>query len=108
MVRDSLYRNSDAERTLSMWREVLAAEDIYLYPYKETADVAFDTFHAFELGVMKPYAEKLISDELAKNNSYASTVIKALRQVALVDEKLIPEDSLIREFIPGGKYESLY
>ncbi len=108
MTRDSIYRGADAERTLSMWQGVLAAEDVYLYPYKEDADIALDTFHPFEAGVMKKYAERLISPELASKNDYAGTVLSATRRIAPLDESLIPESSLIKEFIPGGIYEQLY
>lgn len=108
MVRDSIYRGADAERTLAMWRGVLAAEDIYLYPYKETADIAFNTFHSFELGAMKPFVEKLISKSLCEKEPYAKTVLSALNKVCEIDHTLIPQNSLIREFIPGGIYEALY
>lgn len=108
LVRDSIYRGADAERTLSMWRGVLEAEDVYLYPYKATADVAFDTFHTFELGVMKSFAEELLTDELAEREPYVHTVLDALRVIEPIDIDLVPENSLIREFIPGGIYEHLY
>ena len=108
MVRDSIYRASDAEKTLEMWDEVLAAEDVYLYPYKATADIAFNTFHLFELSVMKPFVEKLISEELASRSEYASTVLSAIRRIVPLDYNLVPNNSLIREFIPGGIYEDLY
>ena len=108
MVRDSIYRNADAERTLELWQNVISAEDIYLYPYKALADMAFDTFHLFELSVMKPYVEKLISPELAERNAYAATVLAAVKRIAPASDTCIPADSLIREFLPGGKYEHLY
>lgn len=108
MVRDSIYRASDAERTLSMWDEVIAAEDIYLYPYKETADYKIDTFHLFELSVMRERALKLISRELSEANSFAAIVFTALRAVEPLDEELVPKNSLIREFISGGIYDKIY
>ena len=108
MVRDSIYRNADAERTLDMWQNVLSAEDIYLYPYKASADMAFDTFHLFELSVMKPYVERLISPELAERNVYAAAVLGAMKRIVAASEESVPADSLIREFLPGGKYEHLY
>ena len=108
MVRDSIYRNADAERTLDMWQNVLSAEDIYLYPYKMSADMAFDTFHMFELSVMKPYVLKLISEELAEKNGYAHAVLTAMKRIAPASDETVPDDSLIREFLPGGKYEHLY
>ena len=108
MVRDSIYRNADAKRTLSMWENVLRGEDIYLYPHRDNADVSFDTFHEFELGIMRPFVLNLISEELARENSYAKTVRDALLSVHPIDISLLPESSLIREFVPGGIYESLY
>ena len=108
LVRDSIYRGADARRTLSMWRAVLDAEDVYLYPFKSEADIAFDTFHTFELGVMKDFAEKLLSEELASREPYVRCVLDALAQIEHIDIDLVPENSLIREFIPGGIYEHLY
>lgn len=108
MVRDSIYRGADANRTLSMWKNVLLGEDKYLYPNRQYANLSFDTFHKFELGVMRPLAEELITDELSEREPYAKTVKDALSAVLPISEALVPEDSLIREFIPGGKYEHLY
>lgn len=108
MVRDSLYRGAEAQRTLELWENVIIGEEKYLYPYRALADVEFDTFHAFEPCVMRKYAEALISDELAEKSEYANTVLSALRLAEPIDEAKVPEDSLIREFIVGGIYEEFY
>ena len=108
MIRDSIYRNADAERTLGMWRGVLLGEDKYLYPNRKYADISFNTFHPFELSVMRPYAEALISDDLAEREPYAKTVLWAARCARAIPIDAVPDSSLIREFIPGGKYESVY
>ena len=108
MIRDSIYRNAPAERTLSMWKNVLQGEDEYLYPNRGYADVSFDTFHLFELSVTRPFVEKLISGDLAERDEYAKVVLSAVGHITPIDISLVPETSLIREFIPGGKYESLY
>ncbi len=108
MVRDSIYRGADAERTLELWRNVIEGEEKYLYPYRKFADVDFNTFHEYEPCVMRAYAEKLISKELAEKNSFANTVLAALTKVVPINEDLVPEDSLIREFITGGIYEEFY
>lgn len=108
LVRDSIYRAASAERTLGMWEEVLAAEDVYLYPYKADADLAFDTFHLFELSAMRPYALSLLTEELANRSEYVRVVRDALSLVLPLDSSLVPSDSLIREFISGGKYHTVY
>ena len=107
MVRDSIYRAADAERTLDMWRGVIEGEDTYLYPYKSTADVAFDTFHSFELGLMKNRALELLSG-VGIGDAFVEAVRTALTLAYPIDEWDVPENSLIREFIPGGIYEALY
>ena len=108
LVRDSIYRNADATRTLALWKNVLLGEDTYLYPFKDNADVFFDTFHEFELSVMRPFVLKLISSELANSDAYAKTVKDALSSVVPIDLNLLPDTSLIREFVPGGIYENIY
>ena len=108
LVRDSIFRGADASRTLYMWRGVLAAEDIYLYPYKHLADTAFDTFHMFELGAMRELAKSTIERTEAKEDGYAKTVLNALEKIAPVNPALIPKNSLIREFLAGGIYEDIY
>ena len=107
LVRDSLYRGSSAERTLGMWRGVLEGEDNYLYPYKNTAEYSFNTFHDFELGVLKPYAKALLVGPVLCD-PYAESVRRAVDLAEAIPLDLVPDDSLIREFIPGGKYENLY
>lgn len=108
MVRDGIYRAADAERTLQMWRGVLAAEDVYLYPHRHLADVNIDTFHEFELGVMRSAALGMIPDGLAAREPYVGLIRAALERVAGVDDRLVPENSLIREFISGGVYDDQY
>lgn len=108
MIRDYLYRNATAQRTLEFWDGVLFGEDKYLYPTRKYADVSFNTFHPFELSVMRSFVESLISDELAGSSPYAATVLAAAREIEPMDIDLVPQTSLIREFIPGGKYEALY
>lgn len=108
MVRDSIYRGADAARTLSMWHGVIAGEDKYLYPYKSLADVAFDTFHDFELGIMKEPAEKLLSANNIPEDFIINTVKNALSRAVKIDDALVPKSSLMREFISGGIYHEIY
>ena len=108
MVRDSIYRNASAEQTLSMWKNVLIGEDKYLYPNRKYADMNFNTFHPYEVSIMRQFIEQLISDSFAASDAYAATVLKAARMIEEIPLSLVPETSLIREFVPGGKYEALY
>lgn len=107
LVRDNLYRGASAQRTLSLWENVLAGEEKYLYPYKSKADVALNTFHLFELPVLAPYAKKVLSAETISSD-FVDTVRFALDKIPEMNISYVPEDSLIKEFVPGGIYENLY
>lgn len=109
LTRDYLYRASGADRTLSLWQGVLAGEDRYLYPFKDTAEFRFDTFHLYELGVMRPFAERVLAaDTVTRDDLYLGAIREALTSFTVVPLGSVPETSLIREFVPGGIYESLY
>ena len=108
VVRDSIYRATTAEATVAMWQKVLRGEDRYLYPFKNLADVRFDTFHAFEPAVLKSYALKLLTAQLREKSEYVNNIAKVLEKMPDYNEALVPQTSLIREFIPGGVYEDLY
>lgn len=108
LVRDSIYRGADAMRTLNFWFEVLKGEDEFLYPYRHLADISFDTFHLFEPPLMKSYALKLLTEELAAEYDYVCVIRDAMLKMSELDEAIVPENSLIREFISGGTYHKIY
>ena len=43
IVRDFKFRGSDASFTLKMWENVRRGERLYISPYKENADIMFDS-----------------------------------------------------------------
>ena len=108
LVRDSIYRSSDAARTYELWQSVLAGEDAYLYPYRDRADILINSFHLYEPALLRPFAEPLLAAENAPRTPYTDAVRKALAAFPPLEERLVPDTSLMREFIPGGVYESLY
>ncbi len=108
MVRDSIYRNATAEQTYEMWKNVLLGEEKYLYPNRKYADINYDTFHPYELSVTCGFVKELISDDFASDVPYINTVLSAARLALPMPISLVPDNSLIREFVPGGKYEHLY
>jgi uridine kinase len=107
LVRDSLYRNTDAKRTLRLWPGVLEGEHKYLYPYKPLADMKLNTFHVCEVGIIKDYALNVMKDE-RNNNDFCSRICGVLERFISVPSEYVSEYSLLREFISGGIYENLY
>lgn len=108
LVRDSLYRSSDAARTYTLWQSVLEGEDRYLYPHRASADITLNSFHLYEVALLRPFAEPLLAAANAPRNAYTAAVSAAISQFAPLAERLVPDTSLLREFIPGGVYETLY
>ncbi len=105
--RDSLYRGADILRTLSLWTAVTEGEKKYLYVFKDTADIKISTFHSFECSVLKDNILKMLSTlpKNAENYDYIIKAKKALENLKSLSFEMLPQDSLIREFVPGGKYE---
>ncbi|MGN0115433.1 MAG: uridine kinase [Acutalibacteraceae bacterium] len=108
-IRDSLYRGFDVANTLSVWQGVLDGEQKYLYPYKPLADYKINTFHSYEPFIYGQYLRDYMDDELsAVSGSKFYGGFETAMSFAPIDLSLVPETSLIKEFIPGGVYEDLY
>ena len=104
IVRDYKFRGSDAEFTLKMWPNVRRGEKLYISPYKENADLKFDSSLATEVCVMKPYVVPLLQELPRGQYPDADAILAAYDKIEALDESLIPADSLIREFIGGGSF----
>lgn len=108
MSRDFLYRNTSALGTLKLWTSVVKGEEKYLYCFKNSADIKLFTFHSFEPCVFKNIIIELLKElpKNADNYEYIMDAKKSLEKFVSIDTRLVPESSLIREFIPGGIYET--
>lgn len=107
IVRDSYFRGHNADKTLKMWANVRDGEKKYISPFKYKADVLFDSSMGYEVPVMKQHAIDEI-DEIPKNTKRYDelcAVIRTLEAFEVIDGNLVPEDSILREFIGGGIYE---
>ena len=104
IVRDYKFRGSDAEFTAKMWNNVRRGETLYIAPYRENADLKFDTTIAYEVAVMKPFAQPLLEALPRGKYPVADQVLAAFEQFETLDESYVPADSLLREFIGGSTY----
>ncbi len=105
MVRDYKYRGHSAAGTISQWAKVRAGEDKNIFPYNGEADVVFNTALVYELSVLKKYAEPLL-EEIQPHEPEYSEAVRLLKFIRFFDvienEKAIPNNSIIREFIGGS------
>lgn len=107
MVRDKQFRNYSAIHTLEMWPSVNKGEENNIFTFQEEADVMFNSSLIYELGVLKSYAIPLLK-EIPKDNiqySEAKRLITLLSYFETIDEKEVPTNSLLREFIGGSIFE---
>lgn len=101
MIRDYEHRNSSVENTLFMWQGVLSGEDKFLFPFESYADVKINSFHAYETCLFKNEALRLLS-EVPSDSIYIEKVKElrnAIKRFNPIDVSLLPEKSLLNEFI---------
>ncbi|MCR5088586.1 MAG: nucleoside kinase [Oscillospiraceae bacterium] len=106
-VRDYKFRGTDPVDTIRMWANVRRGEHSYISPFKDKADFQFDTSFIYELPVMNAIATQLFSaiPEGVERFEELKQVFPALLLFGNIDESLVADDALIREFIGGGIYE---
>ena len=106
LVRDNNFRGTDAAGTLDMWANVRRGEKKYISPFKERADLKFDTAFPSEVSILKHYAEPLLAavPEGAERYDEIASILPALQRFADVDPALLAPESMLREFIGGGVY----
>lgn len=109
VVRDFNFRGANAAYTLEMWPTVLRGEQLYIDPYKMSADDWINSTLDYEVAVMKQFAGKLFlellqSDPVCLMNPELQNIVPAMALFAELDPELTPEYSLLREFIGGGIY----
>lgn len=105
MVRDYRTRGRSAAYSIMHWPEVLAGERENIYPYQDEVDATFNSALLYELGVLKKYAMYILSEIPPEDSTYdkAQELLAFCRYFSVVvDEKDIPNTSILREFIGGS------
>lgn len=106
IVRDYQFRNLDAKETIRRWKNVKAGEDQYIYPYQEEANYIFNTSMVYELPILKPIAQTLLSQIHPNEKEF----IEANRLNKLLDYFVsakieIPQVSILAEFVGNSIFE---
>lgn len=108
-VRDSKFRGASFAETTEMWSNICIGEDKNITPYIDTANYIVDTFMPYELFVLKKdfvrlFEEAKASDSDIANIPFIRNLIELYSRCPEADVSLLPERSLIREFVGGGIY----
>ena len=107
MIRDYRTRGHSPSKTLSSWQDVRKGEEKYVFPYQDDADVIFNTFLVYELGVLKTYVEPLLYSVPPEDPEYHTAIrlLEILKLVLPMSSDDVPKLSILREFIGGGYFE---
>lgn len=106
-VRDYSFRGTGVAQTLAMWANVRRGEKLYISPFKNKADIVFDSALPYEVSVMKHYALPILKSVPEENERHDELLelVKAFEHFEGIDPELVARDSLLREFIGGGSYK---
>lgn len=101
MVRDFETRGHSVDRTLKMWENLTRGEKLYIYPFIKEADAVFNTSLIYEVAAMSVYAKPLLLQIKTDSKIYseARRLYNFLTNFLPIDEREIPKNSLLREFI---------
>ena len=103
IVRDYNAGAFTARESISHWQNVLDAEQKWIYPFQETADVMFNSAYLIEFAVLKNHAEPILRSVPQNCAEFAEAhrLLKFIHYFTPVPDKEIPATSLLREFIGG-------
>jgi uridine kinase len=103
-VRDARDRGYSAQETIGRWESVTRGEKRNIFPYQEHADEIFNSALVYELGALKPFAEPLLRQVPFGTPEHVESkrLLALLEWFTPIDSELVPDNSLLREFIGGS------
>ena len=107
IIRDYNKGAYTAQQTISQWKSVCDAEDQWIFPYQETADVMFNSALNIEFAVLRTHAELILST-VPKNcpeYSEAHRLLRFIHYFLPISDKEIPPTSIMREFVGGSSFK---
>ena len=107
IIRDYNKGAFTAQETIAQWDNVCQAEDKWISPYQETADVMFNSALNIEFAVLRTHAEIILSSvpKNCKEYSEAHRLLKFIHYFLPVSDKEIPPTSIMREFLGGSSFK---
>jgi uridine kinase len=104
IVRDARERGYSALQTISRWESVRRGEERYIFPYQENADTIFNSALVYEMSALQPQAEPLLRQVPHGTPEFieAKRLLAFLEWFLPIEADLIPDNSILREFIGGS------
>ncbi|MBQ0143460.1 MAG: nucleoside kinase [Prevotellaceae bacterium] len=106
IIRDMKYRGTSAKETISRWSSVRRGENKWIFPYQQNADVEFCSTQLYELAILKNQALTALAEVRPSDAEFskAQELIDLLTSYKTIDEKYVPQTSLLREFLGGSNF----
>ena len=100
----TFYQGTMGEQTLMMWPSIRRGEERNIFVFQEEADIMFNSTIIYELCVLKKFAlEELSKIQPDSPVYYEAKQLKTfLSFFKEIDMSLVPENSILREFIGGS------
>ena len=107
IIRDYNKGAYTAQQTISQWKNVCLAEDQWIFPYQETADVMFNSALNIEFAVLRTHAEIILASVPRNCPEYseAHRLLKFIHYFLPISDKEIPPTSIMREFVGGSSFK---
>ena len=107
IIRDYNKGAFTAQQTIAQWRNVLQAEEQWISPYQESADVMFNSALNIEFAVLRTHAEIILTSVPKNCPEYADAhrLLKFIRYFIPISDKEIPPTSIMREFVGGSSFK---
>ena len=107
IIRDYNKGAYTAQETISQWHNVCEAEDQWIAPFQETADVMFNSALNIEFAVLRPHAELILAAVPRNCPEYAEAhrLLKFLHYFIPISDREIPPTSIMREFVGGSSFK---
>ena len=107
IIRDYNKGAFTAQQTISQWKNVCKAEEQWIFPYQETADVMFNSALNIEFAVLRIHAELILSSVPKNCPEYAEAhrLLKFIHYFLPISDKEIPPTSIMREFVGGSSFK---
>jgi uridine kinase len=106
LVRDNQFRGHPALKTMTMWPAVRRGEKMWIFPFQDQADIAFNSALDYELAVLKPFVEPLLAEVKPYHPQYveARRMQEFLSSFLVIPAELVPPTSILREFIGRSSF----
>lgn len=103
MPRDAVSRDSNPDKVLRIWKNVLRSEPEKILPYRALADRRIDSSFAYELALYTRYVRPMLEESLRQGSVYEKKMQelydKLSRCTVSLSIEQVPPDSVMREFI---------